>query len=178
MIDYEKDLPDITKSDLVNITNLTRQVIMQEQEVVRIEERLKKAKESLRKVQEVELPEAMKACGMDKFTTTDGHSVNVTETLYASVPKKNKAQAAKWLLNNGLGSLVKEDVVVSFDNGQHERVREAVAVLESRGFSNYALSESINTASVKSAIKELLADGKDVPLDLFGAHFARKAVVK
>lgn len=177
-IDFEEEAPAVTQDDLSNITKLAVQVVERQSTVEQIEEQLKEARANLRQVQERDLPEAMLACNMEKFTTADGHSISVTETLYASVAKKNKAAAAKWLIENELGSLVKEDVIVSFDSGQHDKLKEVIDILVDAGVVNFTTAESMSTASIKSAIKELLGDGKEVPLDLFGAYFARKAVVK
>lgn len=176
-INFEEDTPVVSADDLKNIAQLARQVVEGESEVADLEERLKAAKNRLKAVQEGALPEAMKAVGMTEFKTINGHSISVTETLYASIAAKNKAKAAQWLVNNNLAALVKEDLVVSFDKGQHDDVIALVDSLQKMGEYNISTSENINTGSVKSAIKELLEEGVDVPLELFGAYFLRKAVV-
>ena len=177
-IDYEDDAKqDITKDVLSNISYMATDVQEKEHVVAKIEEELKQAKAVLRKVQEQDLPEAMLACNMETFVTSDGLKVSVKETLYASIAAKNKAEAGKWLINNELGALVKEDVIIGFDGGNHEAVQELIDKLVLLGTYNVSTAESMNTASIKAAIKELLADGKEVPLELFGAYFSRKAVV-
>ena len=178
-IDYEEDAkPVITKNILSNITFMAAEVQTRESIVAKMEDDLKNAKARLRKVQEHDLPEAMLACNMETFVTSDGLKVSVKETLYASIAAKNKVEAGKWLIANELGALVKEDVVIGFDGGDHEAVQELLDKLTLIGTKNVSTSESMNTASIKAAIKELLADGKEVPLELFGAYFSRKAVVK
>lgn len=178
-IDYEEDSkPEISTDDLKNITMMAADVQQQEKGVSVIEEKLKAAKAELRKVQEIRLPEAMKNCGMETFVTTDGLKVSIKETMTASIAAKNKPDAAKWLLANELGALVKEDVTIGFDNGNNEGVQDLVNLLTENGISNIKTSESMNTSTVKSAIKELLAQGKEVPLELFGVYFIRKATVK
>ena len=178
-IDYEEDAkPVITKNILSNITFMAAEVQTRESIVAKMEDDLKNAKARLRKVQEHDLPEAMLACNMETFVTSDGLKVSVKETLYASIAAKNKSVAGKWLIDNELGALVKEDVVIGFDGGDHEAVQELLDKLTLIGTKNVSTSESMNTASIKAAIKELLADGKEVPLELFGAYFSRKAVVK
>jgi len=178
-INYEETAQTaITKDDLSNITHMAAHVVADEKEVARIEEMLTEAKKRLRKVQDFDLPEAMLACNMETFTTSNGLKVSVKETLTASISKANKQAAAKWLLENELGALVKEDVIIGFDNGASEAVNALVKLLAENGVTNVSTHESMNTASVKAGIKELLAQGKDVPLELFGAHFYRKAVVK
>ncbi len=179
-IDFEDDANtgEITTDALQNIPTLAADVVRNEKEVAGIEAQLKTAKAKLRKVQEMDLPEAMGAVNMDTFTTTDGLSVSVKETLYASIAAKNKPAAAKWLMENELGALIKEDINIAFDSEQHEQVVKTLKLLQQNGVTNVKTGESMNTSSIKSAIKELLEAGKEVPLELFGAHFARKAIVK
>ncbi len=179
-IDFDADAstPAITQGDLANITLLASEVVSNEKIVEEKETALKAAKAKLRQVQERDLPEAMLACNMETFVTTDGLKVSVKETLYASIAKKNQVEAAAWLIDNDLGALVNEDIVISFDGGNHEAVVDVINLLVEAEVSNFTTKNGMNTASIKSAIKELLGDGKDVPLELFGAYFARKAVVK
>ncbi len=179
-INFEEDSEQtqVTKDDLSNITALASAVMFHTRTVSRIEEELKLAKKVLRKVQECDLPEAMLACNMETFVTGDGLKVSVKESMTASISKANKQAAAQWLINNELGALVKEDVVIGFDNGDDEGVAELIKLLTDNGVTGVATTESMNTASIKAGIKELLAQGKDVPLELFGIYFIRKAVVK
>ena len=141
-INFEKDSAPISVGDLDNITKLAADVVANEKEVARIEETLKQAKAVLRQVQDRDLPEAMLACGMETFVTTDGLKVSVKETLYASVSAKNKPAVAKWLIENDLGALVKEDVVVSFDGGGHEGVEALIQLLQDSGVNNFNTAES------------------------------------
>ena len=178
-IDYEEDIAVVvTADDLKNISNLAHDVIEGEKTVDKIEDELKAAKAKLRAVQEGTLPEAMKAVGMTSFKTTDGHSIEVKETLYASIAKKNMEEAIAWLVDNELSALVKSDVTIPFDKGEQEKMQQFLEFLEEHQVQNRIVTETVNTMSVKAAIKELLEDGVEVPLELFGAYFSRRAVVE
>lgn len=177
-INFEEDSEVvITGEMLLNITQLAAQVVAGEKAVAAIEEKLKDAKARLKQVQEIDLPDAMEACNLINFTTTHGHGIEVTKTLYASIAQKSKDAAAAWLVDNELAALVQENVVASFDKGQHAEVLRLVNVLRAMGEYNVSTTTTVNTGSVKSAIKELLEEGVEVPLELFGAYFAKKAVV-
>jgi hypothetical protein len=82
-----------------------------------------------------------------------------------------------WLLDHEQSALVKEDVTIPFDKGDHDSMVALVNNLRDGGYS-VEVSETINTGSVKSMIKEMLENGTDVPLDLFGAYFHTKAEIK
>ena len=173
---FEEDVQEATNEQLTEISSLAKLQLKQQKAADEITEKLKEANKVLRKTQEQDLPEAMLNAGLEKFTTTNGLNISVSETLYASISKKNKPKAIAWLMDNGQSSLVKEDVNIPFDKGDHERVMRLVEDLQDHY--PVAVNETVNTASVKAMIKELLADSKEVPLELFGAYFARKSVIK
>lgn len=177
-INYEADITAPNNKQLEEISKLALLQNAQQQEVALLETKLQEAQKRLRRTQEQDLPEAMKAAGLEMFKTFDGLEVSIDEKLYASIPKKHKSEAIRWLMDHDLSSLVKEDVNIPFDKGDHTAVQELVNLLEMTGYDTFSVEESVNTGSVKATIKELLDTGVDVPLELFGAYFHRKAVIK
>lgn len=115
---------------------------------------------------------------MRSITLTDGSSVEIDETMYAAIAKKNKAAAAQWLIDNGQGSLVKQDIIFSFGKGEDELANKLQQLATNYGFTEHETKDNVNTSAVKAVIKELLAQGIDVPLELFGAHFVRRSIIK
>ena len=176
-IDYEEDTA-VSNETLSEISQLAHKQVEAQRTYDALVIETKKAKQELWGIQERDLPEAMLAAGMTAFTIDSGESITVKEDLMASISQKNKPAAVAWLIGNGHGSLVKEDVVVPFEKGDTEAVHILSKLLEANGVSNYNVIEAVHTGSVKSLIKELLAEGKDVPLELFGGHFVKKAIVK
>lgn len=177
MINFEADTPLPSVDMLKGISELAEMQLIREVEVERATLRLKEARQALFKIQEIELPDLMLQAGMEKFTLSNGKTVEVKETLYASIAKKNKAAALKWLETNGHGSLISENLSVPFEKGMHAQLTELIDLLEHNGYPAFSVGETVNTGSIKALIKELLADGIDVPLDLFGAHFARASKI-
>ena len=173
---YEDDIAPPSNEALKEISDLAGLQLRQQAEVDKLTEQLKTATDKLRKTQEKDLPETMKAAGMEKFTTTESVSIEISETLYASISKKNKPAAIKWLMKNGQSSLVKEDVIVLFDKGDHKKAEKLFMQLKKKNYP-VVTNENINTGSVKSVIKEFLEQGEEVPLEIFGAYFHRKAVI-
>ena len=177
-IDFENEVPAPSDEQLGLIAKLARRQVEYEEQVAIADEAFKKAKANLRRIQEKELPAAMEAIGMESFTLKSGETISVKEKLYASISKKDKPAAIRWLMEHEHGSLVKEDVIVSFEKGDNESVRVLQKLLEVNGITNFTVDENVNTASVKAMIKELLSEGMEVPLELFGAYFHRTAEVK
>lgn len=173
-----EDVAPISDAALSQVATLANRQLAQEREVVRIEAKLKEAKQRLRLTCESDLPLLMSEIGLSSIALTDGTVVEIDEKLYATVAKKNKKAAAQWLIDNGQGSIVKTEVALQMSTGEQEKLHRLVALLDSTEFSEYSLTSSVHTGTLKSVINELLEQGVDVPLDLFGAHFAKKSIIK
>jgi hypothetical protein len=174
MIDFDERVEVV---DVGEITNLVRQVQSVDEEIAALEQALKERQGWRRKLTEDMLPSAFDEAGVAEVTLPSGARIRIVENLYASIPKKSKAEAVAWLEAHGLGSLVALEVIAQFGKGEQTAARHAADMLRSLGLSP-AYSESVNTSSVKAAIKELMSQGVDVPLDVFGAHIVRCAEIK
>jgi hypothetical protein len=177
---FETEAPVVTDAQLKTIANLAQRQVTLEARIEDLSNQLKELNKEHRQVSEIDLPEAMTETGMEKFTLSNGTSIEVSETLYASFPKKadKRSEAIRWLMDNDLEAIIKEDVSIPFDKGDHAKVQNLINVLEANGISTYQVNETVNTGTVKSTIKELLEKGVDVPLKLLGGYFVKKAEVK
>jgi hypothetical protein len=167
-----------TNDQLKQIGQLVASAKALDNEIEQVEERLKVLKASRRQIAEVDLPAVLDEANLSKLETPDGATVKVEEKLYMSVPKKNKAALASWLLGHGHGALVQSDVRVAFKKGDADKVQAAMDLLAENGYHNAAVEESMHTGQLKALYKELVAEGEDVPAELFGAHTVREAVIK
>lgn len=177
---YAVNATDITATNdqLKQVSQLVAAIRSQRAEVARIEALLKDAQRDLRLLEEEDLPAAMDEAGIATFTTAEGTPVKVEQLLHMSVPKKNKPAVASWLLDHGHGALVQSDVVVKFKKGEADKVEQAVDLLANNGFTGVHVDESMHTGQLKALVRELLDQGEDVPMPLFGAYVKRVAVVK
>lgn len=176
---YAVSADDVTATNeqLKQVSQLVAAIRSQRSVVANMETQLKDAQRHLRLLEEEDLPAALDEAGIPEFKTADGAHVKVEQKLYMSVPKKNKPAVASWLLGHGHGSLVQSDVVVKFKKGEADRVNQAVDLLAEHGFPGVHVDESMHTGQLKALVRELLDDGEDVPLDLFGAYVKRVASV-
>lgn len=139
------------------------------------EEKLKQAKEQERVIREETLPGMMQEIGMKEFVLETGEKVKLSQEVYAAIPADKKYEAFEWLDTNGFGGLIKTDVVVAFTRGELEKAQEFYSELIEKGVSP-SLTQNVHAQTLKAFLKEQLADGKEIPLDLFGARpvFAAK----
>lgn len=145
--------------------------------IEQMEQQIKTLQRDLKQVQEKDLPEALLAAGCRKYVLSDGTSVEVKDGISASLSEERRVAACDWLKENGYGDIVKEDVGVSFGRGEEKKASELVHALAASGLP-VTRKTNVNTSTLKALIREELERGKDMPLDLLGAHRWTKAVIK
>lgn len=163
---------------LTDISGLIQQQLAAETAVAEAEEVLKAAKERLRAIQEVALPDALEAADVEEFKTADGIKVSVKGDVSVSITEANRKAAFAWLKKNKLGSLVKQELSVSVPKDCPVKLKKEIdKFLKSNGLT-YTVGEAAHTGSVKAALKRALADGVNVPFEPFGLRQYRKATIK
>lgn len=177
--DYGADAQEQTGDNaMAELRHLALQQKEAEAEVARLEEALVVAKESLRYISEVRLPELMDELGIPTFSTADGLKITIKETLRASMGRSDdeKDEALDWLEKNGHGALIKRTVEVPFPRGGDE---EAIALREQlkQSGKRAVFARRVESATLRAFLKECLEGGVDIPLDLFRVVRDRRAKV-
>lgn len=170
------DIAPVPEQALKDLGEAAALLVRYQDRLKDLEDLVKKGKAEIAKLEEDVIPNLLQGAGLEKVTLDSGHEITVREELYASIPKKNASEVAGWLDAHGLSALVANDVTIPFDRGDKERAEAVYARLQEE-FGNVSIAETFHTGSVKAALKELLADGVDVPLNLFGARLITKAKV-
>lgn len=180
MLDMEGDSKNATvapsQEALDSVSTLATKYLNLKDAVADAQDTLDRLSAQLKQVEENELPEAMDMLGFQEFRMTDGRRIKVAESVHASIPKAGNADAMQWLRDHDHGSLIKNEVSASFGKGEEESARQAVALLREQGWSATA-AESVHNATLKSFVKEMLANGETLPEGLFHIHTSRKASV-
>ena len=168
---------NVSNQAIKQIANLAKLQQMLEKEVEDTEEALKRKQEELRKVQEDLLPTAMAEAGMKSFTLDNGAKITIKDDIAASIPKDRTMEAYGWLRDNGFGDIIKNTVSVDFNKEEDD---QASALLDYCREHMYPATnkQSVHASTLKAFLKEQMAHGVDVPLDLFGAFPYSKAVIK
>lgn len=154
---------------LEQMTNLANALLDAEDKVASAEKELKAAKEQARLLREETIPSAMQELGLDSFKLTTGETFTVKQEVYASIPSDYKEEAMRWLERNGFGGLIKVDVTAAFGRNQKDISTSLLEELHRRGFAT-KVSEGVAPQTLKAFLREQLAKGTDIPLDLFGAR--------
>lgn len=154
-----------------------RKQLAAEKKVSDLKEKLKTAKEELRTVSENELPDLMDTLNLATIVTKKGFAIVIKKDWKQKLPKKNKTEALKWLGDNKRGDIIKRQVSVPFVVGQEEEAEALLTLLQEKYGPLAEMEKNVAAPTLKATLKQLLEDGVDVPLKLFGMWEQRVAKI-
>tara|TARA_R110000782_G_scaffold11008_3_gene33918 strand:+ start:838 stop:1428 length:591 start_codon:yes stop_codon:yes gene_type:complete len=191
-IDYVGDA-NAHVTDLNEINEMANRLQDLEAEVEQIEKNLKNKKAELRNLSELDLPEALASIGQSSWDLSDGKQLVVKDFVRANIPadgtierakgdrqgilRQQKDDALNWLREAKADSLIKNAVEIQFGKGQDAVVNELFKELEVSGLSPKR-TVNVHPKTLEAFVKERLADGKFVPIDLLNVHEGKKTVIK
>lgn len=149
-----------------------------EQTINDTEEQLKQYKADLRTLSEVTIPDLLNELGVSKLTLDTGESVSTKMDVAVQIPADRKAEAYAWLDQHGLGDVIKTTVTLAYTRDHRADAVDMAERLQGTEGASVAIGETVHPMTLKSTIKELLANGQDVPLDTFGAREYYKTVIR
>ena len=164
-------------TDLARIVELAQLLVEQKARFEDLEERTKDAKAALMRTEREDLPMLMAEAGLQELRLADGSLVSIKEDCDAGISEANRPAAMRWLESNGFGGLIKTKIQLALDRGNHE---EAVALRDqlAQTHPEVELKEEVHHSTLKAFVKEQLASGKAIPMDLFSVHPYSKATIK
>lgn len=168
---------------LGRILAMAEQLVMAQDAVQRLNEALEVATETVRRLEQEDLPELMREVGLTSFSLIDGSKVELVEDLACRITEDNASRAIAWLDRNGFGGLIKTQMQVTFNREDRAAaLKLADQVLASAKKENVevnpVITEKVHPATLKSFIKEELGKGTAVPYDLFSIHPYSKVKIK
>lgn len=148
-----------------------------EQQVKDADTALKLAQDRLARVAEVDLPDALAACGLAEVKLEDGARVTVAPEYYANISAERRASAFAWLRDQGHGDLIKNQITVSLGRGEDETAHKVKQQLDAVGVT-YAELENVHPQTLKAFVREQIETGAGLPQETFGVHIKRVAKVR
>ena len=137
-----------------------------EDEIANAEESVKKLKEKAKQVSTVEIPAMMDEMQITKLKLKDGASVEIKKIYGAYIPPEQQEAAFKWLRNNGLGDIIKNDITVTFGKGEDNKAAEYAVLAKGQGYEPVQ-KIGVHPQTLKAMVRERLEANQDVPSDLF-----------
>ena len=179
MIDFEKDQQEVIKKT-DNIQSLADQVQRLESLQGRLElqeENIKNTKKELEHVSGEIIPTMMSEMGLSHLKLMDGSSVDVKPHYSATITIANKEAAFKWLRNNGLGDIIKNEISVSFGRNEDNKAADYAVLAQERGFQP-TQKLKVEPMTLKALVRERIEAGKEMPTELFNIFVGNKKTIK
>lgn len=162
---------------LQQLTTLCAQMRDAEAEVVSAENALKERKAELFSLATEDIPGLMAELGVKKIQLETGQRIEVKDDVSASIPEANKEAAFTWLEENDFGSIIKVEVAVQFGKDQRDEALALYTKLAEEGLQP-TMKRGVHASTLKSFLKERIAEGSPIPLELFGAMAYSIAKIK
>ena len=179
MIDFEKDQQEVIKKT-DNIQSLADQVERLESLQTRLElqeENIKNTKKQLEHLSGEVIPTMMAEMGLAHLKLMDGSSVDVKPHYSANITIANKDAAFKWLRDNGLGDIIKNEISVSFGRNEDNKAADYAELAKSNGFQP-TQKMKVEPMTLKALVRERIEAGKEMPTEIFNIFVGNKTTIK
>ena len=137
-----------------------------EDKLVAKEEELKELKRKVELVSGEVIPTMMQEMNISTLKLADGTSVEVKPVYGASIPVAKKEEAFKWLRDNGLGDLIKNEVTVAFGRNEDDKATQYASLAQGQGYQPVQKFK-VEPMTLKALVRERVESGQDMPSDLF-----------
>lgn len=167
--DYGEDsTPAIGQNLMAMLIGAADQQEKLEAEIADLEAQVETKKAMLKDVSERTIPGMLDGL-RGKVLLDDGRSLEVTDKIRASIAGEKAPPAIKWVEEHGSGNIVKNEVTVLFNKDEEDLARELMETLKLIGLQQKAtIKKSIHHMTLEAWVREQLANGEDLPKDIFG----------
>ena len=167
IIDLRKDAPDQSTSiDPDKLSTEVEKLRSIQQQIKNLEDQVKDLKEDEKYFSCMVIPKLMDDMNLSSLKLRDGSELSVKKIYSASVKADKKAEAITWLRDQGLGDIVKNNVIVSFGQGEDNKAVEYASLARESGYEP-TQQEKVHHSRLSAVMREWKEKGNEVPADLF-----------
>ena len=166
-----------SKDSLKQLGTLCAQLRTVQFQVADIDGQLKIAEDLQRKIQEEDIPELMRECGLTAVTLEDGSKVELRDDIQCGIAEERREAAHQWLRAQGLGGIIKIAVAVTFGRDENARAERLVEALAKKNY-DVEVVERVHPQTLKATLNERREKGVTVPEEPFGLRPYTVAAVK
>ena len=178
-INFEEDQQDAMKKT-GNIQSLADQVERLEGVASEIEDAESKIKLLKKKRDHISgdiIPTMMSEMGLAELKLHDGSHLKVSTTYRATITEANKETAFNWLRDNGLGDIIKNEILVSFGRSEDNKAASYAELAKGQGFQP-TQKMKVEPMTLKALVRERIEAGKEMPTEIFGVFSENKTTIK
>ena len=178
-INFEADKQDaMKKTD--GIQSLADQVEKLEDLNKRLElqeDNIKSTKKDIERISGEVIPTMMTEMGLAELKLEDGSHLKVSTSYRATITEANKESAFNWLRNNGLGDIIKNEILVSFGRNEDNKAASYAELAKSQGLQP-TQKMKVEPMTLKALVRERIEAGKEMPTEIFGVFSENKTTIK
>ena len=137
-----------------------------EDEIVEQENKIKELKRKSELLSGEVIPTMMQEMNISTLKLADGSAVEVKPIYGASIPKDKQEGAFKWLRDNGLGDLIKNQIIVAFGRNEDNKAMAYATLAQGKGYEPIQKLK-VEPMTLKALVRERLESGKEMPTELF-----------
>ena len=176
MLEDSKDLLDD-----VEVTTVAQECVklkQKEDEIASLEEQLKAKKLEADDISSRIIPELLHEQGLSEIKLSDGSKVAVKKEYRCTLPKDEdkRAQCYKWLRDQGLGDIIKNNVFVTFGKGEDNKAEQLLNLAAENGFQPQQKSD-VAWMTLTALFRERIESGLDMPSDVFSTWIKDKTKI-
>jgi|TARA_Y100000746_G_scaffold8297_1_gene7433 hypothetical protein len=174
-----KDSKDLL--DNVEVTTVAQECVklkQKEDEIAALEEQLKAKKLEADDIGSRVIPELLAEQGLTEIKLADGSKVAVKKEFRCTLPKdeEKRAQCYKWLRDQGLGDIIKNNVFVTFGKGEDDKAEQLLNLAAENGFQPQQKSD-VAWMTLTALFRERIESGLDMPSDVFSTWIKDKTKI-
>jgi len=173
----DKVFEDLDQKEMDSVAELAQQQVELQNEIDDAETEVKKLKKKLYTLSTDIIPTRMAALGISGFTMDTGEALEIIDQVTASISAAKKEKAHKWLVNKGHGDIIKHTVTAKFSKGEEKKAKALTALMEKRDL-NYDVKQAVHAQTLKAFVREQLAKGNDVDMELLGVFEYKLCKIK
>ena len=178
-IDFEKDQEQVLDKT-TNINKLADKIKEMQAKQTQLElqeDSVKKTKKDIEHLSGEIIPTMLSEMGLSFLKLQDGSSIEVKTNYSATITQAKKEQAFNWLRQNGLGDIIKNEIVVSFGRSEDDKAAAYAELAKGQGHQP-TQKLKVEPMTLKALVRERLEGGKEMPTELFNIFVGNKTTIK
>ena len=177
--DFEKDQEEVLDrtENIHRLADKIKEMQALQQQLEIQEESIKQRKKEIEHLSGEVIPTMLSEMGLSFLKLSDGSSVEVKTNYSATITQANKEKAFNWLRQNGLGDIIKNEVVVSFGRSEDNKAAAYAELAKGQGFQP-TQKMKVEPMTLKALVRERIEAGKDMPTEIFGIFSENKTTIK
>tara|TARA_R100000353_G_scaffold170041_1_gene133474 strand:+ start:438 stop:983 length:546 start_codon:yes stop_codon:yes gene_type:complete len=178
MINLRQDAPD--QSDIIDPQKLSEELEKLrsiQSQILEAENKIKELKSDEKVQSGIVIPKLMEEMNLSTLKLKDGSEVSVKKIYSATIKAEKKAEALQWLRNNGLGDIIKNNITVTFGQGEENKAMAYATLAKGQGYEP-SQEEKVHAGTLKVTMEDWKNKGNEVPEDLFWTFDGNQTKIK